>query len=334
VQDITDRRIKIMDMSLVLNEFSEMRFKKSVIFMNRNYPMNGAMYRLFFALDENTTMLQLASRQQMELAVMMESIVKLWNMRLIEPIGLDHLVVDSSFSKLLQINLHYILGNKKIAYSCVDSAIKDLGLASDQLSVGRVTKLVKTVATKISDARVQENFRDFMEALMPLRTKMQPFWGSISTNETPGTTKVSRGKTRQIIDRIISARSGGNQLLAKNIKTKLMLKGINPDSYFDDTPDDDKMLNELRILASKMGVDLERDGSSAASSKQPRGQIRRLLHEIIESRAKQNPFIVKHLKAKLLLKGIDVDRYGPNTPDDPVVLDKLKKLALSMSVKR
>jgi hypothetical protein len=323
-----------MEMSMVLNEFSEMRFRRSVIFMNRNYHMNGELYRLFFALDENTTMSQLASQQQMDLTVMLEAIVKLWNMGLIDPVGLDHLIVESSFNKLLQINLHYILGNKKVAYSCVDSALQDLGLTNNQMSASRVSTLVKTVATKISDTRIRENFQDFMETLLPLRTKKRSFWEVLSIKQPLGSTKVSRGKTRQIIDRIISERSGGNPLIAKNIKTKLMLKGIDPDSYFDDTPDDDKMLSELRILASKMGVDLERDGSFYGSTKQPRGQIQRLLSDIIERRSKQNPFVAKHLKAKLLLKGIDVDRYGPNTPDNPVVLDKLKKLALSMNIER
>jgi hypothetical protein len=243
-------------------------------------------------------------------------------------------MVDSSFSKLLQINLHYILGNKKVAYSCVDSALKNLGLNTDRLSASRASTLVKTVATKISDDKLQASFRDFMENVIPLRTKMQPFWGSISANQMSGASNVSRGKTRQIIDRIISARSGGNPYIAKNVKTKLMLKGINPDSYFNDTPDDDKMLAELRAMASKMGVVLEREGDTKETTRQLRGQIHRLLQDIIEKRSRQNPFLAKHLKAKLLLKGIDVDRYGPNTPDDPVVLDKLKKLALSMSIKR
>ncbi len=321
-----------MGIPRVLNEFAEMRFRKSVIFMNRSYPFNGNMFRLFFALDENTTMSQLASRQQMELGVIMESIVKLWNLGLIEPIGLTHLIVDSNFSKLLQINLHYILGNKEAAYSCVDSALKDLGLANDQLSAVRVSSLVHTVAAKIPDAKIRGKFRDYMETLLPIRTKM-PFIGSFSANKALGLTNVSRGKARQIMDRIISVRSGGNPLIAKNIKTKLMLKGIDPDAYFDTTPDDAKTLKELSILASKMGVDLDGKRYPAGSPDEACGQIRRLLHDIIENRSKQNPSIARHIKAKLFLKGIDVDRYGPDTPDDPVMLDKIKRLALSMNIR-
>ena len=122
----------------------------------------------------------------------------------------------------------------------------------------------------------------------------------------------------------------GNPMIAKNIKTKLMLKGINPDAYFDDTLDNPKMLEELRALAATMGVDLNEEPLSGASGQSPRGQIRRLILEIIETRSRGNPIIARDIRAKLFLKGIDVDRYGPDTPDNPAVLDQIKKLAMTM----
>ena len=62
------------------------------------------------------------------------------------------------------------------------------------------------------------------------------------------------GKTKLIIDSIITQRSGGDPMIAKMIKTKFMLKGINPDAYSLDTPDDPNLVQRLMDLAGKLGV--------------------------------------------------------------------------------
>jgi hypothetical protein len=83
-------------------------------------------------------------------------------------------------------------------------------------------------------------------------------------------------------------------------------------------------------LAASMGVDLEKKTYSDGPSKESRGQIRRILLEIIEKRSKGNPLIANSIRAKLFMKGINVDRFGQDTPDDPKVLEKVKKLAMDM----
>jgi hypothetical protein len=62
------------------------------------------------------------------------------------------------------------------------------------------------------------------------------------------------GRTKLILDSIITQRSGGDPMIAKVIRTKLMLKGINPDAYSLDTPDDPKLVRILMDLAGKLGV--------------------------------------------------------------------------------
>ncbi len=322
--------MEVVEMPDVPSEFLEMRFRKSEVFVNRNYSLSGEMYRLFFALDENKTMSQLASQQQMAHAVMLESIVKLWNLELIEPIGVDHLQIDSNFLQLVKINLFYILGNKDIAYSCVDAVLQDVGVSQDQLPASKGSAVVSAVSQKISNSKIRKNFQDFMETLLLLRAKKKPLWASVRTVKPSDIRDGSRGKTRQFIDRIIEMRSGGNPILVKDIKTKLMLKGINPDAYSESSLDNPKMLDKLRALAASMGVDLENKESSKGSANGSRGQIRRILLGIIEKRSKGNPFIAKSIRAKLFMKGINVDKFGPDTPDDPKMLEKVKKLAMDM----
>lgn len=64
----------------------------------------------------------------------------------------------------------------------------------------------------------------------------------------------SVGRTKLLLDSIITQRSGGDPRIAKIIKTKLMLKGINPDAYSFDTMDDPQIVYRLKALAEKLGV--------------------------------------------------------------------------------
>jgi hypothetical protein len=68
---------EVVEMSNASNEFFEMRFRKTVDRVNRNFSMNGDMYRLFFALEETKTMAQVASQVGMDPPVMMESVARL-----------------------------------------------------------------------------------------------------------------------------------------------------------------------------------------------------------------------------------------------------------------
>ncbi len=61
------------------------------------------------------------------------------------------------------------------------------------------------------------------------------------------------GRIKQLIDHIISQRAQNNPMLERVIKTKLILKGINPAKYTPESNDDpaiieklEKMMNELK----------------------------------------------------------------------------------------
>jgi hypothetical protein len=56
------------------------------------------------------------------------------------------------------------------------------------------------------------------------------------------------GKIKRMIEGIVAERSKGNEMLAKAIKTKLILKGINPEHYTDQSDDDSMILNKLENM--------------------------------------------------------------------------------------
>jgi hypothetical protein len=64
------------------------------------------------------------------------------------------------------------------------------------------------------------------------------------------------GKIKQIIDDIVAKRSKGNETIRNITLAKLMLKGVNPDSYTNLSPDDPVLIARLHQIAVEMGVNL------------------------------------------------------------------------------
>jgi hypothetical protein len=56
------------------------------------------------------------------------------------------------------------------------------------------------------------------------------------------------------------------------------------------------------------------------------GKIRQMIDSIINQRAKDNPMLERVIKTKLILKGINPNKYTLQSEDDPLVLGKLEKM--------
>jgi hypothetical protein len=56
------------------------------------------------------------------------------------------------------------------------------------------------------------------------------------------------------------------------------------------------------------------------------GKIRQMIDSIIDQRAKDNPMLERVIKTKLILKGINPNKYTLQSEDDPLILGKLEKM--------
>ena len=56
------------------------------------------------------------------------------------------------------------------------------------------------------------------------------------------------------------------------------------------------------------------------------GKIKHMIDSIIQRRAKGNPAVASSTRIKLIMKGINPDKYTFNSDDDPVIIEKLEKL--------
>jgi hypothetical protein len=138
--------------------------------------------------------------------------------------------------------------------------------------------------------------------------------------------EISRGQAKKILDAIIQKRSRGVGSIAKAIKIKFALKGINPDSLTANTPDDPVVLKKLISLARSYGLQVQ------TQSAHTKGRTRLIIDSIITQRSGGDPKVAKVIKTKLMLKGVNADAYSLDTPDDPNLVRKLTELAMKLGV--
>jgi hypothetical protein len=64
------------------------------------------------------------------------------------------------------------------------------------------------------------------------------------------------GKIKRALDYIIMERSHGNSTIATTTKAKITLKGVNPDQFGDDSPDDPEVLAKVKRIANEFDINL------------------------------------------------------------------------------
>jgi hypothetical protein len=62
------------------------------------------------------------------------------------------------------------------------------------------------------------------------------------------------GKIKAMCNKIIEKRANGSPVIEKLTKTKLVLKGINPDQFTASSPDDQLIIDKLLQIGKDLGV--------------------------------------------------------------------------------
>ena len=62
------------------------------------------------------------------------------------------------------------------------------------------------------------------------------------------------GQIYNIIQSVITKKSKGNQIIARSIKTKMILKGIAVDKYTPASPDDSTVVQKVKDIAKEFGL--------------------------------------------------------------------------------
>ncbi len=64
------------------------------------------------------------------------------------------------------------------------------------------------------------------------------------------------GKVKVLIDQLIELRTKGDRGLVAPLKIKLIMKGVDPDMFDTDSPDNPIVIQRLVTIAKEMGYDL------------------------------------------------------------------------------
>ncbi|MDR1689956.1 MAG: hypothetical protein LBS21_15320 [Clostridiales bacterium] len=62
------------------------------------------------------------------------------------------------------------------------------------------------------------------------------------------------------------------------------------------------------------------------------GQVKSMIEKFILEKSKGDKFIENSLRVKLILKGIDVDSYTDNSPDDPAAVQQIRDVARDFGI--
>ena len=62
------------------------------------------------------------------------------------------------------------------------------------------------------------------------------------------------GEIKRLLDKIVDERSKGNSAIMLTTKTKIILKGINFDSYTPASQDDQAVIAKVKQIAVELGV--------------------------------------------------------------------------------
>jgi hypothetical protein len=119
------------------------------------------MLRLFLAIDESKTLLDLARELQMPPAVFKTSLLKLIEFKLIEPVeGTNHLA-DASVLNEIHDRLIEFMGPMGVLL--IEEAARELSLEPTKIPRARIQEFIAHIAKKIPGSRQQVDFTAALE---------------------------------------------------------------------------------------------------------------------------------------------------------------------------
>ncbi len=62
------------------------------------------------------------------------------------------------------------------------------------------------------------------------------------------------GQIKNMIDKIITERAKGNSTIAMTTRTKILMKGVDPEAYQVDSEDDPLIIQKLTQIGADLGV--------------------------------------------------------------------------------
>jgi predicted transcriptional regulator len=143
---------------------SDIYFRKVIRTDNEKVSLDADMMRLLIAIDESKSLNQIADEVDMDNTRFRQSLSKLLEQGLIEPVQKGIPVLDESFLELLRINLSKAIG--PIAEILIADVMEEMDLDSAGIPVNHAAELITQLSLEVPDAEIQIQFKKSMLAIL------------------------------------------------------------------------------------------------------------------------------------------------------------------------
>jgi predicted transcriptional regulator len=143
---------------------SDIYFRKVIRTDNEKVSLDADMMRLLIAIDESKSLNQIADEVDMDNTRFRQSLSKLLEQGLIEPVQKGIPVLDESFLELLRINLSKAIG--PMAEILIADVMEEMDLDSAGIPVNHAAELITQLSLEVPDAEIQIQFKKSMLAIL------------------------------------------------------------------------------------------------------------------------------------------------------------------------
>lgn len=309
-------------------DFAKLRFRKTLRQEKGSFALNGPLYKLFFAVEENRSVAQIAAELDIRLTDARQGLERLCSQGMIAPLADQGSYLPAEALARIQHHFRIALGGQADAAGTMRQIIRQLSEDGRHINQVQARTFLNHLCDRIQHAGARLQFRS--QAVAVLQNQAVP----PGTDLPPSPASVSRGRTSVIIDAIINARSQGKANHVALIKETFRRYGIEPDRYRADTPDDPKLVARLERMARKAGIPLPAPEMAAEGNPPPRSakELRHVLDAIIHDRHGDSPELALSLHNQLRLKGIHPGHVDADQTVEAGVVTEIHRLASDLGV--
>ena len=146
----------------------KMFFRKITQINSNEIRLDADMIRLLIAIDETKELEQIANEVGMGRARLNTTLLKLLELKLVEPIQTDIAYLDNEFITALKINLSQAVG--PMAEILIDDVVVDMNLSVSEIPKTQAAEFISTLSLEIPD---EDSSVQFKKAMLDLIKKQQ-----------------------------------------------------------------------------------------------------------------------------------------------------------------
>ncbi len=312
-------------------DFAKLRFRKTLKKEKGSFALNGSLYKLFFAVEENRSVAQIAAELDIRLTDARQGLERLYSQGMIAPLSDQGPYLSADTLALIQHHLGRAMFSRAGATSAMRQIIRQLSEDGRHINLVQARTFLNHLCDRIQHGEARQQFRSQAVKLL----QRQPAGLTPSAAKPPHPpAAASRGRTRTIINAIITARSQGKPNHVALLKNAFRRYGIEPDRYRADTPDDPKVVARLERMARKTGVHLPSQETTVQVGNDHRsaGELKRILDTIILQRHGDTPDLARSLRSRLRLKGIHPGSLNLDKPVEASTVEDIHRLARQLGI--